>query len=292
MSRDLYALTTNRILALLAALTLASASCRWAAADSYTITELGPWGGAVTENVISSGVSTGSMSTASGYGNAFLSDNGTTTVLGTLGGNYSAGEAVNDSGQVTGWAQTASQIYNAFLYSGGKMLDLGTVGGSYSNGLGINNSGQVTGWAQNSNGYYNAFLYSDGAMTDIGTLGGTSSIGYAINDLGQVTGWAYTPDGYDHAFLYSDGQIIDLNTAIVPNSGWTLINAMDINDAGQIMGYGVLNGQTDGYLLTPNVPTADAAPLPQAGLAGLVLLGLVGGRMIIRPRRSARGNAV
>lgn len=284
----------KRALALLAGLALACVCCRWAVADTYTITALGPLGGATAGNVVNgSGLSTGWMDTSSGYSNAFLSANGTTTLLGTLGGNYSAGEAVNDVGQVTGWAQTAGGNYNAFLYSNAQMIDLGTLGGNYSNGLAINNLGQVTGWAQNSSGYYNAFLDSDGTMTDLGTLGGTSSIGYAINDLGQVTGWAYTPDGYDHAFVYSDGQMIDLNTAISPAaaSDWTLLSATDINNAGQITGFGVLNGQAEGYLLTPNIPAVDAAPLPGAASAGLVLLGLVGGGIMIRSRRSVRPDA-
>jgi probable HAF family extracellular repeat protein len=264
------------------------------AAESYTITALGPLGGLSADSAVStSGMSTGWLDTSNGYSNAFLSDNGTTTVLGTLGGNYSAGEAVNNAGQVTGWAQTSGEIYNAFLYSSGKMLDLGTFGGNYSNGLGISNSGQVTGWAQDSSGYYNAFLYSDGTMTDLGTLGGTSSIGYAINDLGQVTGWAYTGDGSDHAFVYSDGQMIDLNTAISPSaaSAWTLLTATDINNAGQITGYGVLNGQPESYLLTPDVPSVDVAPLPGAASAGLVLLGLAGGAILIRTRRCSLHDA-
>ena len=52
--------------------------------------------------------------------------------LGTLGGTYSGGFAINASGQVTGYADTAGDgLYHAFLWDGTTMQDLGTLGGTY-----------------------------------------------------------------------------------------------------------------------------------------------------------------
>lgn len=273
---------------LLAGPVVACAICSWAAADTYTITALGPVGGAsLNEMDGSSQPTTGWAYTSGGYANAILSAGGSTTLLGTLGGNSSSGEAVNSAGQVTGWADTASGVYQAFLYSNGQMTDLGTLGGSYSNGMAINDLGDITGWAHNSSGYYNAFVYSAGSMIDLGTLGGTSSIGYAINDLGQVTGWAYSSDKDERAFLYTNGSMIDLNTVLSPDSGWTLLGATGINNAGQITGFGVYDGLSQAYLLTPNDPPAAAAPLPSSSRAVLPLLALVGGWTILRRRRPA-----
>jgi hypothetical protein len=42
-----------------------------------------------------------------------------------------------------------------------------------------------------------------------------------------------------------------LNTLIPSNSGWKLQFANDINDSGQIVGRGLLNGQIRGFLLVP-----------------------------------------
>ena len=45
--------------------------------------------------------------------------------------------------------------------------------------------------------------------------------------------------------------MVDLNTLIDPLSGWELLDAADINDAGQITGQGLIGGEYHAYLLTP-----------------------------------------
>jgi probable HAF family extracellular repeat protein len=201
------------------------------------------------------------------------------TDLGTLGGTQSAGSEINDAGQVAGWSQTTGDTgLHAFLYSGGRMNDLGTLGGMYSLGLGINNTGQVTGASSisdtNSASTYHAFLYSGGKMNDLGTLGGGTSFGYGINNSGQVVG-----DSDGTAFLYSGGKMHDLNKLLHKGSGWTIYNATDINDLGQITGSGGINGEHHAFLMTPS--NASVVPEPSifyllvsgcAGLTGLLFM--------------------
>ena len=80
------------------------------------------------------------------------------TDLGTLGGTFSRGDALNASGQVTGSSSTTgNQAQHAFLWNGTTMQDLGTLGGSFSRGGAINASGQVTGGAQNAMGAVTPF---------------------------------------------------------------------------------------------------------------------------------------
>jgi probable HAF family extracellular repeat protein len=45
--------------------------------------------------------------------------------------------------------------------------------------------------------------------------------------------------------------MLDLNNLIPANSGWFLQAANAINDKGQIVGEGTLNGQIEAFLLTP-----------------------------------------
>jgi hypothetical protein len=44
---------------------------------------------------------------------------------------------------------------------------------------------------------------------------------------------------------------VDLNTLIPKNSPWYLQNAESINDAGEIVGTGLINGEPHAFLATP-----------------------------------------
>ena len=211
---------------------------------------------------------------------------GAPTDLGTLGGSESHAYSINNYGQATGYSTilvTYTDAYGnpyiveetrAFLSDGATMSDLGTLpGSSYSYGSSINNSGQIAGWSGN------AFLYTNGVMTDIGTLpgaGASFSRAYGINDLGDVVGAAYIM-GLDsdpfhpqpRAFIYSNGAMTNLNSLVGPASGWLLEEARDINESGQIVGWGQYNGQSRAFLLTP-VPLPGAAWLLISGLLPFV----------------------
>lgn len=113
-----------------------------------------------------------------------------------------------------------------------------------------------------------AFLWEQNTWIDIGTLGG-DTIPCKINDLSQVVGWSSTrnidsqphPNGKSypeikkeiiHAFLWEKGQMKDLNNLIINNtSNFELKIAMSINNAGQIVGIGLLNGRAQAFLLDP-----------------------------------------
>jgi probable HAF family extracellular repeat protein len=53
------------------------------------------------------------------------------------------------------------------------------------------------------------------------------------------------------AVLFHDNQLFDLNTLIPSNSGWYLQFGGSINDAGEIVGWGTINGNTHAFLATP-----------------------------------------
>ena len=202
------------------------------------------------------------------YGHAFLYSDGQMQDLGTLGGNYSKGLAINNNGQVTGFSFTANTSH-AFLYSNGAMMDLGTLpGGLGSAGYGINDSGQVVGYSDHiAQGYWHGFLYSDGKMMDLGGIGSRNSVANGINASGQAVGYSMIPSGAGLYFpvLFSGGTITRLD---ILSSG--VANA--INAAGQIVGargdggvvhaviyasgviadLGTLDGMTDSYATAIN----------------------------------------
>jgi probable HAF family extracellular repeat protein len=74
-----------------------------------------------------------------------------------------------------------------------------------------------------------------------------ASAAYGVNRFGQVVGWAQNNSGASRAFLYipgGGGTMIDLNTLLPSGSGWVLIGARSINDAGVIVGTGTYNGHS------------------------------------------------
>ena len=111
--------------------------------------------------------------------------------LGTLGGNYSLGVAINDVGQVVGYSEVSGGAVHAFRWDGANgMQDLGSLGGAYSCATAINRAGQVVGYSWVNESSFHAFIWDPvNGMQDLGAPGGGLSAAIAINPAGQVVGY-------------------------------------------------------------------------------------------------------
>jgi len=189
--------------------------------------------------------------------------------LGTLGGSSSQAEGINDNGQIVGISATASGAQHVFVWTDGVMRDLGpgyaediNIGGvvtgylndravvwrplsgggygppadlgalgNYSAARAINDQGQVTGESGNLNSWGHAFFYSGTTMADIHTLAGGNSFAWGLNGLGHVVGqWN---DATSHSFLWTPTT----GMRLLPTLGGTQGVALDVNDAGQVVGW-------------------------------------------------------
>lgn len=214
------------------------------------------------EGINNVGMLVGSTETLDHKKRAFISDNGSLSRLGTLGGDNSHGYGINDRGDVAGWAQLANGDKHAFLQRAGAstMRDLGTLGGTSSEARAINLSRQVVGCSKTAgDASQEAFIYANGLMQGLPTLGGTYACAYAINKAGWAVGQSTrTPGVFDfHAFVYDGEKVYDLSDVLSGDDKgkWVVTDARGINRKGQIVGTAknLVSGKVQAVVLSPVV---------------------------------------
>ena len=183
---------------------------------------------------------------------------------------HSIAAVINASGNIIGdgcdadfvechaafWASSTSTPV-ALASPGGQFIytDIGLSGGVGSE---LNNAGKMVGFAYNADFSETRAVFwasSSSPAVILSTAGEFINGGAeAISDRGQIVGNAYNSDfSILHAFIWpnSTSQGIDLNTVIPPDSGWELQHASDVNNRGEITGFGVLNGARHAFVLIP-----------------------------------------
>lgn len=189
--------------------------------------------------------------------------------------------SINNAGQIIGdchWTARRVGPIGPFLYdSRTKATTVLPVPAPYRRGWAshINDNGQVIGDVSMPDGNSHAVLWRGNHIQDLGTPPGYPiSIGSGLNNRGEAVGHCfigadsvkgfllmhtggqnplrrYLDRDTERAFVYQNGKMQDLNTLIPRDADWILENARDINDRGQIVGYGLHHGQERAFLLTP-----------------------------------------
>ncbi|MHC4422358.1 MAG: DUF3466 family protein [Planctomycetota bacterium] len=212
---------------------------------------------------------------------AFSWEVGVFTELGTLGDSSKA-YGINEVGQVVGTSLAelpgGELGLRGFLWDNGRMTALDPLAGDVATqAFDVNDAGEIVGssWYHTTQFFTvdQATLWRDDGIEviDLGVVpaapGSCSSNPYwhksiarAINNHGQIVGEAMciTSGAPKAAFLWEDGVTHNLNDLIPQGTGLDLRSARDINDAGQIVGYGINQaGELRAFLLDPVPCTGD-----------------------------------
>jgi probable HAF family extracellular repeat protein len=228
-------------------------------------------GQVVGGSIASDGSSHGFRTAANSPINPATDDIGTLP-FGPVAASTSGGRSINRAGVVLGAFEGGNIIFpTAFLDSGNSITEIPCiiVAPFGNNFTGINDQGIFAG-TDNCSQTFPPFiaLVQNGTITDMAQC---DCEPHGINNSSQVVGQGFT-FGPNHAFLYSGGTLYDLNNLFPSGSGWVVSNATAINDHGQIVGMGTLNGARHGFRLDPLV-------VPQANITSSVTVSYSGFRM-------------
>lgn len=172
----------------------------------------------------------------------------------------------NQSGQAAGYAVNDVIGQHACMWNGDAartIVDLGVFPGDWSStAAGLNDLGQVVGTSHPPAGNRPVLWNNDVAHTPVELPflpGDNAGDAMAINSLGQVLGTSYylTPGTWDGTparyVIWRDGGVFELQTLLdgATGQGWAITTVGSINNLGQIAGYGVHNGVTHAFLLSP-----------------------------------------
>ena len=164
-----------------------------------------------------------------------------------------------------GSAQTPEDEQRAVLWvwPDTQPRDLGTLGGRNSVMLGCNPYTVAVGWSTTADGRTLGYQWNPwvGQVVHHPLPGFESSMLLDVNtredlDLAVDIVGVSTRGQESRATHWTwDAKPTDLNTVMMNGAGWVLQRAVKVNERGQIIGTGTLNGQPRGFLLTP-VPAA------------------------------------
>lgn len=216
--------------------------------------DLGTLGGtsSIANAISDAGQVVGSSNTGTST-QAFVYSDGIMQDVGTLDFLYSEATDVNDLGVVVGTLLVDGSNPDPLIYDDGDLGALGSPLLSANRAWAINNAGLIVGHSWEGTDY-RSFLHVCDTTVDLGALAGfPKTSAWGVNDAGQIVGSLNAENStLFHGFLYTGGQLRNLNDLLVEGHDWEyLAVAFAVNSSGQITGYGRINGQFRGYLLTP-----------------------------------------
>jgi probable HAF family extracellular repeat protein len=252
----------------------------------------------VAHDINHAGVIVGSSSNGTVSRATKWTDNGSGYVpvdLGTIAGTATATArawSVNQAGVAVGLSTNVNGTSQATMWNGATITNLTSLGDGtrFSQAYAVNAAlvavgasstggtvGELIG-TTSTTAITRAFRWEAGTIVELspfnvytpannGSSTNYHSVANDVNDAGLIVGNSQRVAGSAAiATLWQSGIAIDLNSLLPAASGWQLRSAEGVNSAGDIVGYGVINGETHAFLMTA-VPEPGALALAAGGIA-------------------------
>ncbi|MBT8401662.1 MAG: tandem-95 repeat protein, partial [Rhodothermia bacterium] len=161
---------------------------------------------------------------------------------------------INGLGMAVGSKVSGTAVTAVSWSSNGLESELSTPGSRFAEAYGVNDSGWIVGAMGDDAASSAAKTTSRGLLLQndpLFTMTGESSISADFSkSMTEVVGLTKSQSLELRAALWVGGNVLDLNALIPEASGWTLVEARDVNNAGQITGYGLFQGAPRAFVLT------------------------------------------
>lgn len=179
-------------------------------------------------------------------GQAFRWDQGSMTVLGTLGGSQSFAHDINDNGTIVGWSFDSTESRKSFKWNGAfTNLDGATT--LQGAALAINNNDSIVGWRTNGT-IFRSTLWTDSDLNGFSMFGGGSHKALGINDEGDIVGMTVNSAGEGEGGFYWNST--DSTGSYTHGLDQFYLPIAGINNAGITAG---INTNTAGYMHFENI---------------------------------------
>jgi uncharacterized membrane protein len=195
---------------------------------------------------------------------------GILSILPTLGAGMASALSINRAGESVGYAAAVpnGDLHAVFFTADGGLIDLhDPAQGRSSFARVLTDTGRIYGQLTTPTGARAFVTALHQPLTLLAPLqgdqetriGGGNASGMAV---GTSTRYGPTPYAVStRAVLWEQGVPTPLLSLLTPPpAGWTLSEARGINDAGTIIGMGLLNGVRHGFALVPVPPPPETVP--------------------------------
>ncbi len=178
------------------------------------------------------------------------------------------GFGINNKGQAVGASGLCSNVslppnyqpngpHPVFWDADGTPLNLvGLPGASTTVASSISDRGEVVGDSQFPDGTVRPFRWTrKEGIKDLGSFPGAvltvAPCCNSVNNRGDVAGFWFDASFTMHPFIWQNGVFTDPNSLLPAGSPWQLIQVTSLNDSGEIVGQGVINGESHAFRAAP-----------------------------------------